>query len=247
MLELVRGDSRPELVAGELEAFAIPVIVCLWTRPDRFQDVLDNLSKQQSARLRLIVWNNRPENSPRYLAELAKHGATGALASVEFFTSPDNIGGIARFVAAHQLVRDGYRGPFITFDDDQDVSPSLITDLMAEHREDTVAGQWAWVYDDNYWDRVQARPGEQATYVGTPGAVFHTDAVADDRFFTELPARYGFLEDIWSSYWIASAGGRLRKVETPSAFVEEELNQFHALVDLKVEFARYLKDRPRQG
>jgi hypothetical protein len=47
---------------------------------------------------------------------------------------------------------------------------------------------------------------------------------------------------VWASYWVTSHGGELRKVETDSQFVLEELNQFHGLIDLKVEFGQYLRD-----
>lgn len=243
VLGYVDGALRPHLVAGEVQADALPVIMCMWTRPDRLGAILENLQKQDIPQgIRLIMWNNRPENGDYYVSELTRSGVAGAITSVEFFNSPDNIGGMARFVVAHQLVRDGYRGPYVTFDDDQDVSASFVSDLMANYAPNRIAGWWAWVYEDNYWDRRAAVPGEQAVYVGTPGAVFDTGSVADREFFTRIPPRYGFIEDVWASYWVTSHGGELRKVETDSQFVLEELNQFHGLIDLKVEFGQYLRD-----
>lgn len=246
LLEAVTGDVRPQVRAGALEADAIPVIACLWNRPDRIHQMIDLLAAQEGdVRLRLLLWNNKPSSTPEYERVIAEKGATGALASIEFHSSDDNLGGIARFVMAHNLVRDGYRGPYITFDDDQDVTPSFVTDLMAHYAPDTCAGQWAWVYrDHDYWDREPAKPGEDADYVGTPGAVFDTSSVEDPEFFRRIPPRYGFIEDLWSSYWIRRNGGRLRKVETSSVFVQEELNQSHALFDLKREFGYYLRDHP---
>ena len=244
LLAAVTGPDRPMLVTGELDDGAIPVIACLWNRPDRIHQMIDLLSAQTGGvRLRLLLWNNKATNSPEYERVIAEKGATGALASIEFHSADYNLGGIARFVMAHQLVRDGYRGPYITFDDDQDVTPSFITDLLAYYAPNTCAGQWAWTYrDGNYWDRTPAEPGERADYVGTPGAVFDTSSVEDPEFFQQIPPRFGFIEDLWSSYWIRRNGGTLLKAETSSVFVQEELNQSHALFERKLEFGAYLRD-----
>lgn len=244
LLAAVTGDVRPRLVAGALDDGAIPVIACLWNRPDRIHQMIDLLSAQSGGvRVRLLLWNNKPANTPEYERVIVQKGATGALASIEFHSADYNLGGIARFVVAHNLVRDGYRGPYITFDDDQDVTPSFLTDLMVHYAPDVCAGQWAWTYrDGNYWDREPARPGEPADYVGTPGAVFDTSSVEDPEFFRQIPPRFGFIEDLWSSFWIRRNGGTLRRAETSSVFVQEELNQSHALFERKLEFGAYLRD-----
>jgi hypothetical protein len=236
--------ERPALLVGQTDAAAVPVIVCLWNRPDRLAALLAQLSAQTAGPpVRLILWNNANEHSEDYRREIAAWGAQGALASVEFYAPGSNIGGIARFIVARHLRDDGYDGPFITLDDDENISPSFVRDLLAAHRPDGIAGWWAFRSDQHYWDRVAAAPGDAVTYVGTGGAVFDTSIVSDPRFFSELPARYGFLEDIWASAWVLRHGGRLDKVETHIEFVQEELGQYHDLGNLKVEFTQYLAGR----
>ncbi len=239
------SEQRPVVVVGALALEAIPVIVCLWARPDRLPAVLDLLSTQNSTRpVRLILWNNRPENSARYLAELSHRRATSSLASVEFVDSAHNIGGLARFIVARHLLLDGYRGAFITLDDDLDITDSFVDDLLGAYAANRIAGWWAFRSGDEYWDRVDAQPGEQATYVGTGGAVFDSSIVSDRGFFTRLPTRYGFLEDMWACAWVLARGGELRKADTLITMVQEELNQHHGLIGLKPQFQAYLRAHP---
>lgn len=236
--------SRREVLAGSPAPDAVAVIVCLWNRPHRIDALLDMLSRQSVDRpVRLVLWNNRRENSPHYRERVAARGVEGSLASVEFVDSPANLGGIARFVVARHLRDEGYRGPFVTLDDDQNIVDGFLADLLAAAAPGRLAGVWAWVYDEDYWDRRRAQPGEDARYVGTGGAVFPIDVVADRAFFTDLPPRFGFLEDIWASDRIRRAGGELRAVDTPLEFVETETDQYHALIGAKAEFARWLAAR----
>lgn len=238
------GRMLPELRTGDVDTTAVAVIVCLWNRPDRLGTLLEQLAAQRdSPAIRLILWNNNPEFSERYRAELARVSPSRALASVEYLVSPVNLGGVARFVVARHLRDSGYEGPFITLDDDQNISSSFVRDLLEARLPGGIAGWWAFRSTEHYWDRVPVKPGDDATYVGTGGAVFDTSIVADLEFFHGLPARYGFLEDMWANDWVLRHGGRLTKVDTTIEFVQQELDQYHGLGDLKVEFARYLTGR----
>ena len=239
----IAAPERPTLVVGSLASDAVPVIVALWSRPDRLDAVLDHLAAQQGCPpLRLILWNNNPEHSERYRALLATRRPSGALASIELQESTANLGGIARFVAARHLLVDGYSGPFITLDDDQEISSSFAADLLAARVPGGIAGWWAFTSTEDYWQRTPTAPGEPATYVGTGGAIFDTGIVTDLGFFTELPDRFGFLEDIWACDWVVRHGGMLTKADTTIEFVQEELNQHHGLIYLKAEFVRYLAE-----
>lgn len=236
----LESSSAPTLVAGTVDPLAVPVIICLWARPDRLPDILAQLSAQDGASVRLILWNNAPTHSPGYLTQLHAWGAQGSLKSIEFSDSAANLGGIARFVAARKLVREGYEGPFITLDDDENVTPTFAKTLLAAHVPGGIAGWWAFRSGEDYWDREPALPGEPATYVGTGGAVFDSSIVADLGFFSELPARFGFMEDIWACHWVRRNGGTLTKAPIEIEFVQLELNQHHSLIAAKREFVRYL-------
>lgn len=218
--------------------------MCLWKRTDRLPEVIAQLSQQEGGKpVRLILWNNDAAFRRKY--EQATKGIvlTGSLSSVELFTSRINVGGIARFIVAHRLVVGGYRGPFITLDDDQNVSGTFLRDMLRASGPNKIAGWWAFRNSSGYWDRTEAADGEDCTYVGTGGAIFDSALVRDRSFFTRLPARYGFLEDTWASHVALTRGWALKKVDTPIEFVLAEHDQGHVLAGLKEEFYQYLSRR----
>jgi hypothetical protein len=251
---LIRGALRRpapvETLFGEVSPTALPVIVCLWNRPQRIDDVLALLDRQEvDAPLRLMLWNNAPEHDEHYRARMtsfAQGSPAGGLGSIEYVSSERNLGGFARFLLARYARVGGSRSPvFVMLDDDQDVSPRFIADLLRAGGPKTYAGVWAWRYlADSHWDREPANPGEEADYVGTGGSICDLAVVDDRAFFTALPARFAFLEDQWLSAYARSRGWHLRKVETPVEFVLHESNQFHGMAELKNEFRRYLAAGP---
>lgn len=236
--EVLHGTPAPE---------AVPVIVCLWNRPSRIGDLLSQLAGQAApVPLRVMLWNNQPTDDAHYRAAIDALTDAGAIGSIEYVRSQVNLGGVARFLAARHARSTGHPGPFVMLDDDQDISPTFVADLFAAYTPHTYAGWWVWQMDGSYWARTQVLPGESADYVGTGGSICDSDLVADDRFFTTLPYRYGFLEDIWASAWAQRLGWRMTKVDTDISFVMSELDQAHTLADLKSEFFDYLA-RPGWG
>lgn len=252
-VEVTRLSVRPphpDLLAGTLDDGEVPIVMCLWRRPWRIDAILDQLARQSDCPpLRLILWNNEPGNDTetrRAIAEFSRRDSTGAVQSVEYHCSPVNIGGIARFVVARAVARGALGKPFIMLDDDQDVSDHFVRDLLGAFAPRTYAGIWAFSTGQSYWDRVEAADGDIVNYVGTGGSVCDVALVADRRFF-RLPARFGFIEDLWASYVAASRGWTLKKIETPFELLDESGNQYHALRDRKDGFHRYLRERMARG
>lgn len=239
------GRFRLQPLSGQQAdagAGRLPVIMCLWNRRDRIDDVLRMLDGQTGdVRLDLLLWNNNRADAAHYRARIAAFQPAGAVASVSMFTSRLNIGGLGRFFVARQLWLDGYRGPVVTLDDDQDVSPRLITDLLAAWTPHSIAGWWAWTMEGAYWSRTPAGPGDRVDYVGTGACVWDADLVDSEEFFTQLPRHFAFVEDIWMSANAKRRGWPIRKVDTPIEFVLDETNQHHSLADLKAEFYTYLR------
>ncbi|WP_194409120.1 hypothetical protein [Microbacterium cremeum] len=239
---------RPRRAVGTPREDAIPVIMCLWGRPDRFARSLEQLAAQEGAPpIRLILWNNKPRNDAHYRAELRAFPTFGAISSVEYVSSRVNIGGIARFIAARAIAPRGSSRPFIMIDDDLDVSTTVVRDLIDAYRPRTYAGWWAFRILGTYWERVEARPGERATYVGTGASICDSALVHERGFFSRLPARWGFIEDLWASAFAASRGWRVEKVETDVELTSEESNQYLKLVDVKPRFWDYLRERLATG
>lgn len=247
-LEAWRGSYTLETLLGTPGNADMPVLMCLWNRAERIDEVLRQLDAQEPAGadargIRLMLWNNQPADDAFYRSRIAEFAPSGALRSVEYVGSDTNIGGFARFVLARGLLRAGYRGHVITLDDDQDISPSFAGDLVAVAAPREISGWWAWNILDGYFIRTATPSGERADYVGTGGTIIDIDILRDEHFATDLPARYGFLEDQWLSAFARMRGWTLRKVDTPIEFVLHESNQFHALEDAKVAFQRDLDEQ----
>ncbi|NQX33638.1 hypothetical protein [Herbiconiux sp. VKM Ac-2851] len=237
-----RGLVPARRAVGSPVAGAVPVVMCLWNRPDRLERVLDGIAAQQGDRpVRLMLWNNQRRDRARY-AELLRHRRPDrALASVEIVDSPLNIGGLARFFVLARLRRTGFAGPVILLDDDQEISPTFVSELLAASTPASVRGVWAWaIGSGGYWDRTPAT-GEEAGYVGTGGCVLDASIVDDRRFFTALPLNHLYLEDIWMNSVARRLGWTLAHVDAGYSFVEEEVGQHHTLADAKAEFFDYLR------
>lgn len=239
---------HPRPVFGTPAPASVPVILCLWNRPARFEHTLRMLAAQDDAPpIRLILWNNRRANDDRYLAEIEAFGPWGGISSVEFLSSRVNIGGIARFITARSITRPGSSRPFIMVDDDLDFSPTLVRDLLAAYSPRTYAGWWAFRIFGTYWERAEAALGEPASYVGTGGSVCDSALVHERGFFSHLPARWGFIEDLWASAFATALGWRVEKVDTHIELTSEDTNQYLALFDVKPRFWDYLRARLSSG
>lgn len=238
------GHFRRTVIAGRPVSTALPVVMCLWNRPERLPDVLRMLSEQRGTQgIRLVLWVNRPRDAAFYRRIIRSFPLTGAVSSVEMTVSRVNIGGLARFYAIRRLRRDGHTGSVMTFDDDQDIGPDFVATLQAAAAPETIAGVWAFKQVHGYWARAEVEVGvdDEPNYIGTGGAIFDSRLVDDPSFFTDLPDRFSFLEDQWMSARAIRAGWTLRKVGAPFDFVLSERNQMHGLVPLKDEFFAYLR------
>ena len=221
------------------------IVVCLWNRPQRLEAVLDMLDGQDwPAGARLMLWNNNPDDRDHYDRVLAERAlGDGCLASVDIHHSEDNLGGLARFVVARLARNGGYDGPVIMLDDDQDVSPTFVSDLARDYAPRSVVAWWAFGLHGSYWRRAELPPGAKADHAGTGGTIYDSALVDDDRFFAALPRKYAFLEDQWMTFMARLAGWRVVKADTAISLVLEESNQYHALKPLKDEFYQYQLSR----
>lgn len=236
------GRFHPKILRGTPSASALPVIVCLWNRPERIDAILDELAAQTGvSQVRLLLWNNARRQSRHYRNAIARHPLGDAIGSVEFVDSVMNVGGLARFLLFRRLRRSGYRGPVIMLDDDQVIGSTFFAELVRRYRARSYVGVWAFRQVTGYWDREELADGEAATYVGTGGSICDSSIVDESDFFSALPARYLFIEDLWLSHRARAAGWRLEKADLGFTFVLSEADQFHGLGELKEEFYRYLR------
>jgi hypothetical protein len=247
--------ERASVPSAGGEASAVPLVMCLWNRPGRIDEVLRMLDGQQhgGVGIDLVLWNNQSADDAHYRARIAAFAAeaaeraqtdaaAGALRSIRFHTSSVNLRGICRFFVARQEWEAGYRGPFIMLDDDQDVTEHFLADALAAAGPHRLAGWWAWtMHGGGYWDRHESSVGERVDYAGTGGCVCDIDIVADPAFFRELPRYFAHLEDLWMCSWAKRHGWSIGKLDTPIEFVLDETNQHHGQYNLKAEFWNYLE------
>ena len=83
--------------------------------------------------------------------------------------------------------------------------------------------------------------GEIANHTGTGGCVCDSALVSHPDFFTRIPVKYLFMEDIWMSHCGTRNGWTLLKVDSPVEFVLAELDQGHAIYDRKEKFFTWLQ------
>ena len=217
----------------------------MWKREERITTILHMLDGQQDCPpIRLVLWNNNPSTSATLRAAINAFPTKGSLASIDFYDSAGNVGGIGRFLAIRELRRQGLEGSVIMLDDDQDVSAAFVRDLVAVAAPRSLSGIWAWQIHTGYWDRTQVTTqGDTADYVGTGGCICDSALMADGRFLEELPAKYSFMEDIWMSRFAIARGWSLRMVDSPVSFVLSERDQGHALHMQKAEFYNWIVSR----
>ena len=225
---------------GTIASTALPIVMCLWNRSQRIDTMLESFARQATKRnLRVILWNNAPEDAKHYRIRVHEFQLSGALDSIELHSNPINIGGMARFVVARTLWEQGVRGPFIMVDDDQDLSETFVEDSLAGYEAHSINSWWAFRNHGSHWNRSELEPGDTADYGGTGGAAVDLAIVEDLAFFT-IPVRYFMLEDQWMSHYAHTHGWTIRKSSAQITAVLEETNQYHALRELKDEFFTYL-------
>jgi hypothetical protein len=215
----------------------VVVVVCLWRRTDRVMPIVAMLEGQRPvSRIRVVFWNNDPQMTSLYRRELEAHQLRGALTRVDFVDSPRNIGGAARFVVARRLAREGYGGPLIMLDDDQEVQSDFVARLLNSWRPRSYCGVWAWRIHGDYWDRSEAADGQFATYVGTGGSVCDVGLLASSAVARRLPIAYHFLEDVWLSVQAMRSGYATYRAEAEYRFTDDNHGQWEQLARSKSDF-----------
>lgn len=214
----------------------IPVIMCVWRRPERLDETIRLLERQGGPSVELHVWNNNRRAAAR--VESALSGSSLLARSVTH--SAANVGGFGRFYLARELAE---RHPFVIFiDDDVTFPPTMTRELAAEFREASISSFWAFrlLSRSNFWSRDAAQPGERADYCGTGGMVVDTRVFLEPALFA-CPRRFWFVEDLWLSYFAAHVlGWTLRKSAVPFELTNDGFDQYHYLGRTKSRLVRHL-------
>ncbi len=158
---LLAGCFRADTVRGTPSDGHVPVVVCLWNRPERVGPIVDLLIGQTTGTpIDLHLWNNNHRAREHYRSVVSAVEPAGALASVQLYQAPYNLGSIARFYVARLLAKTGVRGPLIIIDDDQDVQADFVQRALDAYDPASITAWWAFtITGDYYWDRQPAGAG----------------------------------------------------------------------------------------
>lgn len=241
---LSRGFFPLRRLRGRPVHDSILVVMCLWNRPQRIDSIVRLITEQESDHpIRLVLWNNKWIHGRHYVKSVRALWPTDSRHSVEFFNSPINMGGIARFFVAKKLRRQLPSGAFVMLDDDQDVRRDFVTEIVGSWTPGSIWGFWAWTIHGSYFNRTPTEAAALADYVGTGASICDASIVDERRFFAGLPTEYAFIEDLWMSRYAVGLGWELRKADVQVDFVLDDTNQNHHLADLKDDFYQFLQTR----
>lgn len=218
-----------------------PVFMCLWNRPSRLIDMLEALDAQDHPDgVTFHIWNNNKLDHEHYRRVVADFRPTGALREVQLVKTPYNLGSMGRFFLAREHGILHGPGPIIVVDDDENVQPGFVSAARAAYSPTTVAAWWAFEVGRDYYDRKPADLGGPVDHVGPGGMICDSSLFLDDAFFTTMPERFWFVDDLWFTWFAKQKGMTLAKLDTQIEFVMDETNQSYGLVDLKLELFREL-------
>lgn len=218
---------------------AVPVVLCVWRRPERLATTLASLGEQADGSVRLSIWNNNPA------LRLFVDRTVGTISDfqVDVVHSTRNVGGFGRFYIARRLAG---RYPYVVFlDDDQVPSTNFVKSLVDEFTPRTIRGAWAFRFlgTQRYWDRVPAALGERVKFCGNGGMICDTQIFLEPGLY-KCPRRFWFVEDLWLSYYADHAmGWQLFKSAAAIEKEPDDHGQFQNLGATKDLMFRYLVRR----
>ncbi|MFB2557301.1 hypothetical protein [Herbiconiux liangxiaofengii] len=215
-----------------------PVLICLWNRPTRLADVIAMLDSQLDVPdgVELHIWNNNKLDHDHYRDVLRRARPTGALRSAWIARTPYNLGSIGRFYLARRIAAERGSTPVIVIDDDEVFDSSFVSVAQQHFDPKAITAWWAFSVGDAYFARVPAEPGGRVDHIGPGGSVMDAAIFSDRSFFTDIPDRYLYLDDLWLTWWARDRGYTLAKLPVEISMVMDETNQYHGLLDLKEEF-----------
>jgi hypothetical protein len=198
------------------------------------------LESQSGVCVRLFIWNNNWWNSDKVKKKISKYNGI----EVDVLNSIFNVGGFGRFYLAKKISN---KFPLVIFiDDDQNLGNRAIHQLWSEGATDRISAWWAFNFQsaDDYLDRKEVSPGEEATYCGTGGMVCPTWVFEHDALFNKCPKKFWFIEDLWLSYFADHVLGMdLKKSSAEISIEKDDKNQAGELLRKKSKFLFRLVDK----
>jgi glycosyltransferase involved in cell wall biosynthesis len=216
----------------------IGVVMCTWQRIERLAKTLKMLKHQTYKDFKFYIWNN----NQKYVKKIDAIVNKFATVNIEVYHSPENVGGIGRFMCANR-VADQHE-MFLFFDDDQEFKPDYIQKMVNFYKPKTLTSWFGWKIEKDYYWRTRIKNLGAVDYCGTGGLLADANLFKDEGIF-DIPEKYHFIEDLWLSYYAKYKHGyELRGCNVYMKINVDGKDQFvnrPNLRNLKIEFWRYLE------
>ena len=200
-----------------------PIVMCNWKRTHNIPRALAMLEGQTTHNFDLYIWNNNHDDRQK-LDEIV---STYKLSyNIEVHHSNENVGGIGRFLFAKDIAKN-YDGPVIFIDDDVQFGEDMVETFLSEYKHDTIFSFYAHKISDTYWGKTRVdEPHKNVDYCGTGGMITPIRVFTKNNFFTDLPVRYRFVEDLWLSYfWKYECNGNLMRSNNDFILESDQFDQ----------------------
>lgn len=177
----------------------LAVITCVWQRPERLRYTLDGLAAQEYADFDVLLINNNAA-----LRETVD-GEVGGTDRVRVWHNEENRGPFARIEVMYEC-RAEYDW-FLWLDDDVVFDASLVGEWMKQAEPGTLKSWNGFRFVGNYWQRENAKPGENCHYLWgsnllAPAAAVQSVGVLD------MPRDYWLCaDDLWLCYYASHVLG----------------------------------------
>lgn len=203
-------------INDDVNSNSVLVVMCIWKRIHYLKTTLQYLEEQNIDKsITLCIWNNN-KNSINEINEIIKN-FNGKKVKVIIHHSPENIGGIGRFVLTKYVCEKKCHFQNVIFiDDDQILRPNFIK-LLLENKTKKSGFHWygkKFYKDKLYWDcyknfRYTKRSDYDYSnfdetildYGGTCGMIIDTECFLMDSFYN-FNRQFQFVEDLWMSYFV---------------------------------------------
>jgi len=214
--------------------------MCQWRRINNLPILLQSLKNQTFKDFRLCIWNNNINNSDS-LNTILKEGCENL--DIKLVHSEKNVGGIGRFVLAHDEVLNSSAEKIFFIDDDQFITDNNFLQKISDYWEPrSIKSRWSFEITGKYWEKNRKHNGA-VDYCGTGGMILDGAIFSNEKLF-EVPEKYQFIEDLWLSYFSKfEEGYKLEAIPECLSVLVDDNDQYHSLINLKEEFLAHLRDR----
>mgnify|MGYP002784416858 CR=1 FL=1 len=216
------------------------IIMCTWKRIEKLEKTFEMLTAQTNQDFTFHIWNNNADISEEVSSIVRKQNIT-----TNVHHSFKNIGGLGRFKMAKTLTHVVDKVIFI--DDDQIFDKNMVEIFLNSYDVNSIKSRWAWKFKTNsYKSRYKISDGNvNVHYCGTGGMIVPSWLFTKPEVF-QIPEKYQFIEDLWLCF-VANHIYKMQLVSiADSGFIrqiEDGLDQYPSLFELKDEFLKYLTEQ----